>query len=184
VATDASEEQIAAAEPADALEFCVARAEESGLESASVDLITVAQALHWFEVEAFFAEASRVLKRGGVLAFWVYHNCRVDPDCDEIIDAVFAKIDAFWPTERDIVENDYPDIAMPFTEIPTDEFSMTTEWTAENALNYMRTWSATRRYLAENGNDPCDEFVDELRSRWGNGTRTVSWPLILRVGRK
>ena len=184
MATDASAEQIAAAEPTDAVEFCVARAEESGLESASVDLITVAQALHWFDVEAFFAEASRVLKRGGVLAFWIYHNCQVDPECDEIIDALFAKVDAFWPTERDIVENDYPDIAMPFTEIPTDEFSMTTEWTAENALNYMRTWSATRRYLAENGNDPCDEFVDELRSRWGNGTHTVSWPLILRVGRK
>ena len=175
---------MASAEPTVDVEFRVARAEESGLESASVDLITVAQALHWFNVDVFFAEASRVLKRDGVLAFWVYHNCRVGPDCDAIIDAIFGKVDAFWPPERDIVENEYPEVAMPFTEIPTDAFSMTTEWTADNALNYMRTWSATRRYLAEHGDDPCDEFVDELRSRWGAGTRTVSWPLVLRVGRK
>ncbi len=166
------------------IEFRVARAEDSGLISGSADLITVAQAIHWFNIAAFFAEAGRVLKPGGVVAFWCYHNCSVEPACDEVIAAIFDTVDDYWPPESDIVNNRYRDITMPFVELPVPDLSMTTQWTAGNVLDYMRTWSASQRYMAENGNDPVSAYVDELKDRWGPGPREVDWPLILRIGRK
>jgi ubiquinone/menaquinone biosynthesis C-methylase UbiE len=100
IATDASAEQIASAEPQAGMQFRVAPAEASGLASNSIDLVTVAQALHWFDVEQFFAETIRVLKPGGVLAFWCYTHSNTDPDCDEIVRKVFAEVESYWPPER------------------------------------------------------------------------------------
>jgi SAM-dependent methyltransferase len=173
---------VASAEVHNGIDFRVARAEDSGLESNAVDLVTVAQALHWFDIDAFFAEAGRVLKPGGVLAFWCYHNYTVDPACDEVIGAIFDSVDDYWPAETEIVDNCYRDITMPFTEMPVDKLSMTTEWTVDEALDYMRTWSASQRYIAENGVDPVAAHAAELKRQWGEGTRPVNWPLILRVG--
>ena len=181
IATDASAEQVASAEPARGVEYRVASAEACGIEQESVDLITVAQALHWFDVDSFFAEASRVLRPGGILAFWCYHNCRVTDACDEIIDTIFEAVDAHWPRETRIVNNRYRDIPMPFAELPVEAFSMTANWTADNTLAYMRTWSASQRYMTENGEDPCVALADELKSRWGDSRRIVSWPLAVRV---
>lgn len=45
-----------------------ASAEETGLESHSVDLITAAQAFHWFDREKCKVEFERILKRGGQVA--------------------------------------------------------------------------------------------------------------------
>jgi len=166
------------------VEFLVAPAEASALPSASVDLVTVAQALHWFNIERFFEEARRVLKDGGLLAYWSYYNCRVNPDVDEIVEAIFADVYDFWPPESELVENRYRDVTMPFREIAAGPFSMTTDWTAGDTLNYIRTWSAVRRYQASRGADPVEHYAEQLRLAWGDGRRTVDWPLVLRVGRK
>jgi len=184
VATDASAEQIASAEPADGVEFYVAPAEASALPANSVDLVTVAQALHWFNVELFFDEACRVLKPGGLLACWSYHRCRVEPAIAELIEAVFDEVEDYWPPERDIVENRYRDIILPFHEFAAGPFSMTIAWNADEMINYMKTWSASRRYLAEHGREAVEKYAADLRQRWGPGVRDVSWPLIVRVGRK
>jgi ubiquinone/menaquinone biosynthesis C-methylase UbiE len=184
VATDASAEQIASAEPAEGVDFYVAPAEASALPAGSVDLVTVAQALHWFNIERFFEEADRVLKPGGLLACWSYHHCRVEPAIDELIESVFAEVEHFWPPETAIVVNRYRDIILPFHEIAAGPFSMTIGWSAEDLINYMKTWSASRRYLAEQGSDPVEEYAEELRRRWGTSVRDVVWPLIVRVGRK
>lgn len=184
VATDASVEQIGSAEALHGVQFLIAQAEASALAAASVDLITVAQALHWFNIDSFFDEARRVLKPDGVLAAWCYHRCHVNPECDEIIDAILDEVDAYWPPQREIVENRYHDISMPFTEIAVGPFSMTASWTAIDALDYMRTWSASQRYLRATGDDPMRDHARALISRWGEGRREVAWPLILRVGRK
>ena len=183
IATDASEQQIASAEDADDIEFHVARAENSGLDSGTIDLITVAQALHWFDINAFFAEARRVLKPGGVLAFWCYQNCIVDDAVDAIVLDIYASIDEVWPTEREIVEAEYPTISMPFAEASIGEYCMEAEWRAEQLIAYMQTWSAARRYQQAKGLDPIDEHADAIRRRWGDGPRQVRWPLVLRVGR-
>jgi len=184
IATDASAEQIASAGTQSGLQFRVANAEASGLKSDSVDLITVAQALHWFDIDRFFAEAVRVLKPGGVLSLWCYEHCRVDPACDVVIRQIFAEMEPYWPPERDIVENHYDGIEMPIPEIRTEDFSMQATWTADEILGYMRTWSASQRYMEDKGADPTSIYADELRALWGLGGHTVHWPITLRAGRK
>jgi len=184
VATDASDQQISSADPQRKIEFRVAPAESSGIDADSVDLITVAQALHWFDIERFFDEACRVLKPGGVLAIWSYERCPVNPECDEIIDQIFAEVDSHWPPERSIVNDHYHSIRLPMPEIPVDAFEMRLDWTADEMLSYMRTWSATQRYTQKKSSDPLALFEQKLQGVWGSGKRDVRWPLTLKVGRK
>jgi SAM-dependent methyltransferase len=184
LATDASQEQIASAEAHPKIEFRVATAEDSGLDADSVDLITVAQALHWFDFDAFFAEACRVLKPGGVLAAWSYERTSLPPECKHIIEKAYTETKSYWPPERQLVENHYRDITMPMPEIPVESFEMRLDWTVEQMLAYMRTWSGTQRYQRAKGSDPIALFEQELRQAWGAGKRDVRWPLTLKVGRK
>lgn len=184
MATDASDQQIAAAEPHGNIEFRVAPAESSGIDAESVDLITVAQALHWFDIKRFFDEACRVLKPGGVLAVWAYERCHVSPECNEVLEKIFAEVESYWPPERDIVEGHYHDVTMPVTEIAVEAFEMQLEWTAAEMVSYMRTWSATQRYIQANGSDPVAQFERELSQKWGDKKRDMRWPLTLKVGQK
>jgi len=184
IATDASEQQIASAESHPKIEFRVALAESTGIDASSVDLITVAQALHWFDIEAFFEDACRILKPGGVLAVWSYERCLVDAACNEVIEKVFAEVEPYWPTERDIVDGHYSSITMPMPEIPVEVFEMQLDWTAAEMLAYMRTWSASRRYIQANGSDPVALYEQELQQKWGTGTRDLRWPLTIKVSRK
>ena len=184
IATDASAEQLASASSDTNVDFRVAPAESSGLDAASIDLVTVAQALHWFDIERFFAEVMRVLKPGGVLAVWCYERCHIEAGCDETIEKVFAEIEPHWPPERDIVEDRYRGISLPVPEFPAEEFFMSASWSASDMLGYMRTWSASRRYLAASGKESTALWADELQRRWGSSTRMVSWPITLLAGKK
>jgi SAM-dependent methyltransferase len=186
IATDASAAQIAAAaaEGENGLEFREAAAERSGLEDESVDLITVAQALHWFDIDSFFKESRRVLRGGGILAVWCYARNRVSSDCDAVISRMFAEVENYWPPERAIVENNYRDIEMPFDELSAPSFDMSASWTADDMLGYFRTWSASQRYVRERHADPVAAIETDLRLAWGPRRREVRWPLTLRLGRK
>lgn len=184
IATDASQQQISCAAAHDRIEYRHVPAEASGLEPASIDLITVAQALHWFDIENFFREAGRVLKDGGVLAVWSYERCSVDKDCDAAIENVFALVENFWPPERAIVENDYHDVTIPWKSLELGAFSMKVEWKARDMLNYMETWSASRRYLRANGISPVDTQAAQLLDCWGSRSRTVTWPINLKASKK
>lgn len=184
IATDASAEQIDSAIPTKGVLFRVAKAEDSALPSDSVDLITVAQALHWFDIEQFFAEAIRVLRPAGVLAIWSYAHCHIDAACDAVVGNIFAEVEEFWPLERQVVESRYADVTLPVARIPAGNFAMTVEWTAAQFLDYARTWSAAQRYLTANGTDPTGPYQDELAAAWGESRRIVTWPLTLLVGRK
>ena len=184
VATDASAEQIRAARPNDRVEYRVAPAEVSGLQPESIGLITVAQALHWFDIEKFFEETRRVLVPGGVLAVWCYGHCLVAPEVDGLLRDIYASVDDYWSPERDIVESEYRDIVLPLAEIDCPSYAMKIEWTVEQMLAYTKTWSASQAALRATGNDPLAEFAIELERQWGSQSRTVIWPITLRVGRK
>ncbi|MDX1403937.1 MAG: class I SAM-dependent methyltransferase [Woeseiaceae bacterium] len=184
LATDASEKQIASAVSNPNIEFRVAVAEDSGLDSDSVDLITVAQALHWFDIERFYSEVRRVLKPGGVLAIWSYERSRITPECNAVIEKAYQETDGYWPPERKFVENHYRDFDMPLPEIEPEPFEMQLDWTAEDMLAYMRTWSGTRYYIEAKGKDPIDLFEQELKDAWGPQRRDVRWPLTLRICQK
>lgn len=183
IATDASPEQIAAAAHSDSVDFRVAPAEKSGIPAHTVDLITVAQALHWFDIDAFFEEAKRVIAPGGLLAVWCYEYCTVDAACDRIIDDIFLLVEDYWPPERTIVDDGYCHISIPLEPLSLPDYSMSMEWTVDDALGYFRTWSAFRRYVADKGKDPFLPLEEPLRRAWGRGHRRVGWPLNVQVGR-
>lgn len=185
VGTDASSGQIAAADAADNIHYLVATAEASGLADQSVDLISVAQALHWFDLGRFYREVRRVLTPAGVLAVWSYNLLRIDPAIDALLDAYYwHTLRPYWPPERKWIENGYRDLAFPFREEEAPSFSMTANWRLEQLLGYLGTWSATQRYCKEQGMDPLDELRPRIQAAWGGQerTRTIRWPLSLRVG--
>jgi len=186
VATDASAEQIAAAAPHPQVEYRVAPADASGLAEKSADLVTVAQSLHWFNLEDFYAEVTRVLKPGGVVAAWCYALMRVAPKVDAVVDRFYREIvGPYWPPERAHVDAGYRTLAFPFTGIAPPPFRMETHWTLDELVGYLETWSATQRYRKANGTNPLDQIRDPLAWAWGapRAARTVVWPLHLRAGR-
>jgi SAM-dependent methyltransferase len=186
IATDASERQITNAEPHERVEYHVAPAEDSGIESETLDLIVVAQALHWFDLDRFYAEAQRVLTVNGVLAASAYNLLHIEPAIDEVVDRYYNEVvGLFWPPERKLVEQ-FARLPFPFHEIDPPKFEMTAHWNLNHLLGYLHTWSSTQRFIAANQRDPLDEIANELHAAWGNAkqTRRVVWPLTLRIGIK
>jgi SAM-dependent methyltransferase len=187
IATDASEKQIANAQPHARVEYRVAPAEDAGIDSEIVDLIMVAQALHWLDLGRFYAEVKRVLKPRGVFAASAYRFFHITPEIDQLVNHRYHDkiVGPFWPQERELVEK-FEELPFPFAEIQTPSFEMIAQWNLEHLVGYLWSWSATQRFIAAKDSDPLDEIADELRAAWGNAkqTRRVIWPLTLRVGIK
>jgi len=186
IATDASEKQIANAEAHQRVDYRVATAENSAIGSETIDLIMIAQALHWFDLNRFYAEARRVLKPDGVLAASAYNLLHIEPAIDEVMNRYYYEVvGPFWPPERKLVEQ-FADLPFPFQEIDPPKFEMTASWDLDHLVGYLRTWSSTQRFIAAKGGDPLEQISDDLRSAWGQPgqTRSVTWPLIMRIGRK
>jgi SAM-dependent methyltransferase len=159
-------------------------AERSSLADASACLVTVAQALHWFDQDRFHAEVRRVLKPDGVFAAWAYSDCRVAPDIDALKDRVYVDLTGpYWPPERVHVDAGYRDLPFPYEEIAVPAFAMTVRWGIDRYLAYLRSWSASQRYLQANGTDPVAIVDAELRAAWGDGEREVRWDFHVRAGR-
>src|SRR6185503_3435617 len=148
-------------------------------------LITVAQAVHWFDLQAFYTEARRVARPGGVLALVAYHIAVIDPKVDAVIDRFYSgDLDGYWPPERKHVETEYRDIPFPFERIasPSRRF-LSVDWDVEQMLGYIRTWSAVRGLEKAKGPAITEQFADRLREAWGSTIREVRWPLVLVAGR-
>ena len=187
IATDGSAEQIAAAPAHPRVEYLVALAEHSGLAEGSVDLVTVAQALHWFDLEKFYTEVRRVLTPGGVIAVWAYGINQLE---DEVVNRIVQDyyhhvVGSYWPPERKLVEEGYRTIPFPFEELPCPAFRMTADWNLEQLLGYFGTWSATNRFRKAKGHDPLVPLRAALEKVWGDAVapRTIAWPLAMRLGR-
>jgi len=188
IGTDASKEQIASATPRPNIEYRVAPAENCGLVDGSVGLVTVAQAIHWFNFDRFYAEVSRVLTDDGVIAIWAYGIDEVEGDeADALAQDYYSNIvGPYWPPERVLVEEGYRTIPFPFTEIATPPIRMEMRWNLDALLGYFSTWSATNRFIKANGFNPLERLNAELSKVWGDREtkRVVTWPLSMRVGRK
>jgi SAM-dependent methyltransferase len=183
IATDASEKQIANAQPHPGVEYRVATAEANGLASQSADLITAAQALHWFDLERFYAEVRRILKQEGVIAAWAYKLATVTENIDAVVKHYYSEVvGPYWPAERVLVEK-FEELPFEFSPIETPAFEMVAEWNVDALLGYLRTWSATQRFIAAEKRDPLEGVEGELRGVWGTEARRVTWPLTIRVGR-
>lgn len=186
VATDLSASQVAQAVRHPQVEYSVAPAEASGLSDGAVELVTVAQALHWLDLPAFYAEVRRVLAPGGAVVAWCYNLLDVDPRVNAVIGRYYSQVvGVYWPPERRLLEAGYRTVPFPFREIEPPHFEMTAEWTLDHLLGYLATWSATERYRRARGEDPLEAIAGDLRSAWGDPeqSRPVRWPLNLRAGR-
>jgi SAM-dependent methyltransferase len=169
------------------VEYRVAPAERTGLPDASADLVTVAQALHWLDHARFFAEASRILRPGGLLAVWGYSNATVAPEFDgELIDFYTRVVGPYWPPERAIVEAQYATVVMPFDEIASPPFALEQDMTGEGFAGYLGTWSAVQRYRQAVGEDPMPLIRPAIDRYWPtpDTIRHIRWPLFVRAGRK
>jgi SAM-dependent methyltransferase len=185
VATDPSAAMIANALPHPRITYVVARY-ESGLPDRAADLVTVAQALHWFNLAAFLTEARRVLVTGGVLAAWCYALCRIEPAIDTIVDHYYAvTLAPFWPPERRYVDDGYRSFVLPLDEFAPPPFHISESWTADDFMRYVRTWSGTNRCIAATGEGPLRAFEATLRREWGEpiSRKPVRWPIHFRIGR-
>lgn len=188
VATDASAAQIAQAIPHPRIDYRVAPAESSGLNAHCADLVIVAQALHWFDLDRFYAEVWRVLKPGGLLAVWSYGVQKIEgaKEIDAIVQHFYSEeVGSYWPPERHHVETGYRELPFPFTPLATPPFVMQLPWNLEQLLGYFRSWSATAAYAKANGSDPVAALEPRLRACWGDPAQahTITWPLALLVGR-
>jgi SAM-dependent methyltransferase len=185
IATDVSIAMLSQASPHPRVEYRAVPAEASGLADRTVDLITVAQALHWLDLDRFYAEARRVLATGGVLAAWTYGRQQFgDGTLDELLDRFYREvIGPYWPAGRSHVEAGYRELPFPFAELDAPRFFMEEHWTLRQVLDYVGTWSATQRYREQVGHDPLPRLETDLAAHWGpHPIRTVRWPLSARVG--
>lgn len=186
IATDPSVEQIRNAVRHEKISYAVVPAEQTEIPSHSVDLVTAAQAAHWFDMERFSQEARRVLKPDGMLALWCYGLSRINPEIDKVVQHYYANIvGPYWPPERHYIDEKYETLSFPFAELPTPEFYMKVEWDLNDFMGYLHTWSATQRFQEKNEQNPIDIVHRMLVKTWGKPQtrQTVRWPLYLRVGK-
>lgn len=183
--TDVSREQIAHATPHPRVSYAVAPAENSGLESGSVNLVTVGQALHWLDSDRFYQEVHRVSKGRTIIAVWCYDLLSTTPEVVEVINDFYREtLKDYWFPERRHIEAGYSTLPFPFPEMEAPEFAMTARWDLTAMIGYLKTWSAVHNYMEREGEDPLRLMKSSLEAAWGDPgeVMAVNWPIILRVG--
>jgi len=184
-ASDASAKQIAEAAPNPKIQYVVEAAEKTALPDHSVNLVTVAQAIHWFDHDRFFTEVKRVLKPGGVLAAWGYGLHLIESEIDGIVNHFYSAIvGEYWPPERKHIENELKTIPFPFETIPAPALAIEDEYSLPQLIGYLESWSSTQRYIRARGENPVRQIETELKKAWGAPrVRRIRWPLYFKVAR-
>ena len=185
IATDISAEQLANAFPHERIVYRVEPAEDVDLETHSIDLITVAIAVHWFDLARFYQTVRRVAAAGGVLAVWTYHLPVIEPSVDAILSRFHQEIlVGYWPEKLHYVNDRYQTLPFPFEEFSPPGFKMQAEWDFYQLTGFLDSWSGSQRYRAALGQLPSRIIWQELLEAWGDvdRRRVVRWPIYLRVG--
>lgn len=182
-ATDISESQIANAAKKENIIYSLSPAENTSFADEQFDLITVGQALHWFNIPGFFNEAQRVLKPNGIIAVWGYSLLSVNNDLDPVINNFYTRIiGSYWDKERKLVDEQYRSVEFPFEKIEVPAFEISFSWSAYEFLGYISTWSSVQKYIKTNGSDPVQLIEKQIRDLWGDGKRKVAFPLFVLMG--
>lgn len=185
IASDISSAQLQVAPSVSNVEYIVCRAESTPFQSNSFDLITVAQAIHWFNFDQFYNEVKRVAKPDALLVVMGYGNIKVSPAVDEVINHLYKNITApYWDNERTYLDENYTTIPFPFNEIIPPPFSMDLKWSIDSLKGYLNTWSGLKHCVRITGRDPISEINDDLLKAWGDDAeKTVSFPFLLRIAK-
>jgi SAM-dependent methyltransferase len=186
VATDASADQITLAPYHNRVEYRIARSESAGLDNHSAALVTVAVAVHWFDLEEFYAEVRRVSHPEGVIAVWCYSLPSIEPAIDRILDYYMREIlSEFWPDRFQYVLDQYRNLPFPFKELNPPTFTMETVLDLRGVLGFLQSWSGTANYEKRKGESPIGLIRAELTKEWGRESveRKLYWNLYPRVGR-
>jgi SAM-dependent methyltransferase len=183
-ASDISVQQLDNAFKKDNIYYSVSPAERTSFSDHQFDLITVAQALHWFDRDAFFTEVRRVCKPGGILAIWGYGLLNIDPTIDKLIMGFYnGTVGPYWDNARRMVEDEYRSISFPFEIIASPPFTITVQWTLDQLAGYLSSWSATQGFIRERGYDPVEAFVKSLANYWHATEMTVKFPIFSNLSR-
>lgn len=185
VATDINAKQLEQAPREPNIDYRCEPAENTSLQPASVDLTLVAQALHWFDTERFYAEVRRVSRPGALLAVVSYNLLNIEPQLDALIRHLYHEIvGPYWAPERKHVESGYDTIPFPFERVATPAFALEAEWDFQRLVDYLYSWSAVASYRQATGQDPVQALREKLQAAWGTEpTRGVSWPLTIKLGK-
>jgi SAM-dependent methyltransferase len=185
VGLDPSADQLANATPQERVRYICAPAEKLPLPDHSVDLITAAQAAHWFDLPLFYAEARRIATGGAVIALVSYGVLRVDSDIQERFDRFYGQeIGPYWPPERKLVDNGYAGISFPFDERTAPTLEIRRSWDLGELLGYVSTWSAVRRAREAHREELLRGLAEDLAGLWGDPSkkRPMVWPINMRLG--
>ncbi|CAM4075252.1 Methyltransferase domain-containing protein [Pedobacter westerhofensis] len=181
--TDISENQLAHAVQKDNITYLLQSSDRSSFADQTFDLITVAQAIHWFDFSAFYAEVKRTLKPGGVIAVFGYGVMQIDEQVDIIIHKLYKTIlGHYWDDERKFIDQGYQTLPFPFRESSVPELYIKTSWNFDQLIGYLNTWSAVQHYEKANNSSPIDLVISELYATWGAGQKEVKFPILLKVG--
>ena len=184
-ATDISSAQIQHASTAPNISYSVQPAEKTDFPDEFFDFIIIAQAIHWFEFEQFYAEVKRTSQRHAICCVIGYGRIEISPEIDRIIDHFYTvTIGKYWDPERKYIDENYQTIPFPFEEIIPPQFTNELSWTLEHLIGYLNTWSAVHHAIKKNGFNPVDHILSELKANWGDTeSKQVRFPLLIRIGK-
>ena len=183
IATDISQKQIDEAVQQPNIIYSIQRAAQTNFANNSFDLVTVAQALHWFRFDQFYKEVKRVTRPGGWIAVWMYSLLRISKEIDAIIETYhFETLEKYWDNERKYVDTNYATVPFPFKEIDTHLFTIEYDWGLEELEGYFNTWSALQKYIAAHNDNPVPALINRIKPYWTKEKMKIIFPLHLRMG--
>lgn len=185
IATDPSQQQINNSFHHEKVQYLVEKAEYNSIESGSIDIVTIANALHWFDFDLFYKEVNRVVKENGVVAAWAYELPTICAEIDKLVHEYhYETLGKYWLPENWLVVEKYETIPFPFQQIDCPHFSSDKHLKRSDFIGFLNTWSATQRFIKENKYNPTDALSDALKEFWDDDCeKLVRWKLVVKIGR-
>lgn len=185
-ATDISKNQLAQAPDLPNIRYNIQRAERTAFPDNTFDLITVAQAVHWFDLQEFYREATRVARPGAVLAVWGYGLLYFREPMDALISGFYREVvGPYWDGERRHIDSGYETIGFTLKKVGSlNGFRIEQPMDLETLQGYLTSWSSVQNYIRAKAENPVVPLIERLRKDWKEGKqKTAQFPIFGKIGR-